>query len=130
MVGIYIIIVRNKYCHHNYLEAGEVSVDAADAELAKFSKVLKDSIDIPSWAFITDCCIPVFPLNDIPILGLTDFVFNLLILKIAEGFWLEIIPRYCQAGSEFACSGLLGGQQKYTAPPVPSGNGCWPVKNT
>ena len=80
--------------------------------------------------FITDCCIPVFPLNDIPIFGLTVFVFNLLILKIAEGFWLEIIPKYCQAGSEFACSGWLGGQQKYTAPPVPSGNGCWPVRNT
>ena len=69
-----------------YLDAGEASVDAAVAALARFSSVLKDSIDIPNWAFITVCCIPLLPLKLIPIFGLTDFVFNLLILKMAEGF--------------------------------------------
>ena len=103
----------NKFLYHpvlngilnNYLDAGEASVEAAVAELARFSKVLKDSIDIPSWALITDCCTPLLPLKLRPMLGFIDFVFNLLILKIAEGFWLDIIPRYCQAGSEPACSG-------------------------
>ena len=68
------------------LDAGEDSVEAAAAELARLSKVLNDSIDIPSWALITVRWSPFPPLKYIPMFGFIDFVFNLLILNIADGF--------------------------------------------
>ena len=68
------------------LEAGDASVAAAAAELANPSKVLNDSTEMPSCALITVLCSPIPPLKYIPMFVLTGFVFNLLILKIAEGF--------------------------------------------
>ena len=69
-----------------YLDAGETSVAAAAAELASPSKVLNDSIDMPSCALITVCCIVLPPLKDSPIFRFNGFVFILLILNIADGF--------------------------------------------
>ena len=58
---------------------------AAAAELAMFSNVTKDSIEIPTCALMIVCCnLP--PPNDIPTFGWAGFIFNLLILKMAEGF--------------------------------------------
>ena len=44
-------------------------------------------------------------------------------LNIALGLAFEIWPKSCQAGSG-------PGHEKYTAPPIPSGNGTFPSKNT
>ena len=85
---------------------------------------------MPSCALITVCCIVLPPLKDKPIFLFNGFVFILLILKIADGFWFEIMPKYCQEAPSPDSSGWVGGHEKYTAPPVPSGKGCCPVKNT
>ena len=72
------------FCSLNLV--ADVSVAAADAELARLSSVLNDSIDIPSWALIIVCCNPLPPLKHIPMFGLLVLVLILLILKIADGF--------------------------------------------
>merc|ERR1719328_330679 len=54
------------------------------------------------------------------------FFFNLPILNIALGLVLEMTPSSCQTWP--TPSGW--GQQKYTDPPIPSGNGTAPVRKT